>query len=387
MVDQRLRYFLFPQTVLSEKDFRFFSYLFPELHLLQILRPPAVPEWGTRQFSGWPAITDHELLDAIRGTLEAFREFAALHGEGSGLASISHEYIAAEYSESRFQIGADLRKKHPATSEVPLEVPMEASLFLEMARDLDEREMEMETGIAQVDRLESEFREILGIASEEELEDVVETVTPPLVAESDISYGLPKRMAFWLRLLHYSKSVGGSPVLVVNSSEVIEEALESLSRWLSLQGKELHPERHVLCRVPVPLVQRLRNGPPVESAGPPLMARDGIVRLLPGRSETPADPLHQSHMDAAEKACAEWLSDLGVGSGGDASDDLELFLVNFRGATATDLWKSLDRDGHQRMQWTESGHPEPLMFAVVAGKQEGGRIASFTRAGVRAFST
>lgn len=368
MINQRLRYFLFPQTVLSEKGFRFFSYLFPELHLLQILHPPIIPEWATRHFSGWPAITDQRLHDAVRGTLNAFREFAAIHGEESGIASISHEYIAGEYAESRFQIQANLREKHPPTEEATQEAPTEASVFLEMARDLDEREMELETGIAQVDRLESEFREILGISSEEELEDVVETVTPPLFTDRNLSYRLPKRMAFWLRLLHYSRSLDELPVLVVNSNEVVEEAQESLSKWLSLQGKDLHLERHVLCQIPAPLVQRLRNDPLVESAGPPLMARDAIVRLLLGLSEAPTDRLHQDDIDATSVACAKWLSDLQSGSSGDESDTLELSLVTFGGATVTDLWISLDRDGHQKMQWAEPGSPEPSLLMVVAGK-------------------
>ena len=167
MINKSLRYFLFPQTVLSERDFCLFSYLVPELHMLQILRPPAIPEWGTRQFSDWPAITDQGMIEAVRGSLRSYQDFAAIHGEETGLASISHEHIAGEYSESRLQIQTDLRKKETPAAELSRAMLTEASVFLEMARDLDEREIELETGIALVDRLESEFREILGISSDQ----------------------------------------------------------------------------------------------------------------------------------------------------------------------------------------------------------------------------
>ncbi len=370
MTNRGFHFFLFPQSVLSEGEFRFFSYLFPELHLLQVLRPPTFPEWGSRQFSGWPAIRDQELLDAIRGSLEAFREFAAIHGEESSLASISHEYIAGEYSESRFQIQANLREKAPPMDVTAQAMPMEACVFLEMARDLDEREMELETGIAQVDRLESEFREILGISSEEELEDVLETVTPPLFSDRNLSYRLANRMAFWLRLFLCSKSLDEPPVLVSTSNEVVEEAVESLAKWLSLNGKALHFERHVLCQIPGPVVQRLRNGPTVTFTGLPLMEREAVVHLLLSLYEAPANRLHQGLVDAAGKACAEWLIDLGVGSGNDDSADLELSIVTFGGATVTDLWASLDRDGHQKTHRSAPESREPLMFMVAARKQE-----------------
>ena len=364
MVNKSLRYFLFPQTVLSERDFCLFSYLVPELHMLQILRPPAIPEWGTRQFSDWSAITDQGMIGAVRDSLRSYQDFAAIHGEETGLASISHEHIAGAYSESRLQIQTDLRKKETPAAELSRAMLTEASVFLEMARDLDEREIELETGIAQVDRLESEFREILGISSEEDLKDVVETVTPPLFPETSLSYLLGKRMACWLRLVH-SRTLDGQPVLVTNSEEVVEEAVESLSKWLKVQGRAPHVERHSLCRIPGPVATRLQSSPSSESERPPLLAQDAPVHLLQVLSEAPADRPFHDDLERARKACAEWLSSLGALPGSDEAGDLELSVVGFAGVTVADLWKCLDRSWPHMIEEAPPQGTEGLLFLVL----------------------
>ncbi len=365
MINKPFRYLLFPQTVLSDRDFCLFSYLVPELHMLQILRPSAIPEWGTRQFSDWPAITDQGMIEAVRGSLRSYQDFAAIHGEETGLASISHEHIAGEYSESRLQIQTDLRKKEPPAAELSRAMLTEASVFLEMARDLDEREIELETGIAQVDRLESEFREILGISSEEDPKDVVETVTPPLFPETSLSYLLGKRMACWLRLLCW-RTLDGQPVMVTNSEEVVEEALESLSKCLKVQGREFHVERHSLCRIPGPVATRLQSFPSTESERPPLLARDAPAHLLQVLSEGPAGTPFHDHLERARNACAEWLSGLGNLPGSEESDHLELSIVGFAGVTVADLWKCLDRGWPHMIGEAPPRGTEDLLFLVLA---------------------
>jgi hypothetical protein len=227
-----MSFMIFPYTLLSEKEYRNLSLLLPELSILQVLRPPAVPEWLSQMVTGWPAVAGQDQLEIIRLCLKGYQEFAAVHGENSVLASLSLDQIARNFSESRLRIQSELKKtpaKAPGDGEIQV---VEAAIFLEMARDLDEKNLEVETGLAQMESLEGEFREILGISEDEAEDDVMESLNPPLGAEkSGLSYMLPKRLESWFRLL-FNHIPAACPVLVTTTKQAIEELIESL------RGKE-----------------------------------------------------------------------------------------------------------------------------------------------------
>ena len=166
--------------------------------------------------------------------LKGFQEFAGVHGENSMMASLSHEWIAREALDSRFRIQGTLKGKKTDDSESKRNLILEAAVFLEMARDLDVHEAELEGNLLEVEGLEEEFREILGIGDGEDLDEAMEALTPPLVSErSGLSFMLPKRIACWLRLfLNYSSEGAPSdapfPVLAALTQDVMEEVLDPI---------------------------------------------------------------------------------------------------------------------------------------------------------------
>lgn len=361
---EALRYFLFPQTILSERDFRFLSHILPALSLLQALRAPVLPKWGRHTFAAWPAITDHELLNAVQASYRAYQNYAALHGEESGLAAISHEAAAGDYAESRFRIQGMLRGREASATADATTMLVEAAVFLEMARDLDEREIELENGIAEVDHLEHEFREILGISSEEELKDVIETVTPPLVSAGGPAFRLARRMAFWLRLFH-ARQAADLPILVTTSVEVLEEAVESISREFAQQHREFNILQGEECDIPVPASSELRDSPGPKDSNAVSGSFFTFSQALADFLEGPRDA------SAREKLTAAWASLMKeVSAGGEsappASQKLrKLSWALLEGAAVGDLWKSMDHNGVGTLAAILSPRSAPLFFLIV----------------------
>ena len=229
MTPNMFRYLLFPHTTITEKDYRHLAILLPHLSVLQVIRPLLVPPWGQEQFRGWPVLEEEGLIEQVKLFLKGFQEFATVHGENSMMASLSHEWIAREAVESRFRIQGALKEKKAEASESRRNLLLEAAVFLEMARDLDEHEAELEGNLVEVDGLEEEFREILGITDEEEIDEAISALTPSLLdaERSGLSFMLPKRISCWLRLfLNQLPPDSLSPVLVSLSPEVMEEVLD-----------------------------------------------------------------------------------------------------------------------------------------------------------------
>jgi hypothetical protein len=227
-----MSFMIFPYTLLSEKEYRQLSLLLPELSILQVLRPPTVPEWLSQMVTGWPAVIGQGQLETIRLCLKGYQEFATVHGEDSVLASLSLDQIARDFSESRLRIQSEIKKASAdALGDGDIQV-LEAAIFLEMARDLDEKNLEVETGLARMASLEGEFREILGISEDEVDDDVMESLSPPLRAgQTSLSLMLPKRLESWFRLL-FNHMPATCPVLVTTTKQVLEELIERL------RGKE-----------------------------------------------------------------------------------------------------------------------------------------------------
>jgi len=250
MASNPSRYILFPYTILSERESRHLSVLLPHLSVFQVIRPPAVPDWLQRQVTGWSAITEPEQIETIKLCLKGYQQFAAVHGENSVLASLSLDQISRDFAESRFQIQTQLKKNDPDESENWETLLLEAAIFLEMARDLDEKEIELEASLTHIDDLDGEFREILGISDEEDLADAVETLSPPLRADQAyLSFMLSKRIESWLRLF-FNRRPEACPTLVTTAEQVLEELFEPVRGGYERTGKTFEPSRIVLGSFP-----------------------------------------------------------------------------------------------------------------------------------------
>jgi hypothetical protein len=245
-----IKFMLFPYTVLPEKELRQLSLVLPGLSVLQVTSPPAAPDWLLQMVTAWPAITEKQQIETIGLCLKGYREFAAVHGDDSVLASLSLDRISKDFAESRFRIQTELKKNNagePGDAEIAL---LEAAVFLEMARDLDEKEMEVEAGLTRMDSLEGEFREILGISEDEALEDTMETLSPPLRAgNTGLSFMLPKRIQSWFRLL-FNHMPAACPVLVTTSEPALAELFEHFRMPDDQGGKISEPTRIALGSIP-----------------------------------------------------------------------------------------------------------------------------------------
>ena len=78
---------------------------------------------------------------------------------------------------------------------------VQAAIFLEIARELDEKELEIASSYAHLNAIEQEFHDILGIEDEES--DRAETnLTPALAPDTNgLLYMLPRRIQSWFRML------------------------------------------------------------------------------------------------------------------------------------------------------------------------------------------
>ena len=250
MVSNPIQYVLFPYTILSERESRHLSVLLPCLSVLQVIRPPAVPNRLREQVTGWPVVTEPEQIEAIKRCLKGYQQFAAVHGENSVLASLSLDQISRDFAETRFRIQTQLKKNDADESENWETLLLEAAIFLELARDLDEKEAEQEASLTHIDNLEGKFREILGISDEEDRDDAAETLSPPLRAEqSYLSFMLPKRIESWLRLF-FNRMPEACPILVTTAEQVLEELFEPVRAEYERTGRTFEPSRIVLGSFP-----------------------------------------------------------------------------------------------------------------------------------------
>jgi hypothetical protein len=250
MTSELTPYCLFPYTVLSQSDYRHFSILLPQWVALKVTRAPLVPEMPSARIAAWPVIDQPEQLERIQVLLRGYQEFAAVHGENSLLAALSHETIARDFSESRFRIETHLKGHAPEPLDEAQKALLEAAIFTEMARDLDTREIELASSLTQVDVLEEKFREILGIADGDDAQDAAEDLTPHLIADrSHLSFMLRKRLWAWFRLWS-ARSPQQIPLLVTMNREVLEELFEPFESSSRPRNQSLHVDRTPLASIP-----------------------------------------------------------------------------------------------------------------------------------------
>ena len=243
-------YFLFPYTALPERDCRPLSLLLPRLSVLQVTRPPAVPSWLQEQATGWPVLTEPEDLENVKLCLRGYREFAAVRGENSALSALSLDQISRDFAESRFRLQTELKQNDSRGPDRRKLSFLEAAVFLEMARDLDEKEAEVEESFSEIDQLEGAFREVLGISDDEDLAEALVTLSPPLRAEHSYRvYMLPRRITSWLQLLS-NNPPEACPVLVTTTERVVEELLDPLRSDRERTGRTFEPTRVALGSIP-----------------------------------------------------------------------------------------------------------------------------------------
>jgi len=357
-----LEYFLFPHTVLSEDDFRHMSVLIPHLHLLQAARAPDVPGWADPFFSAMPTISD-EQDNQVRALLKEYKNFASLVGNGAMLASVTHLTEETNRRESRFRIQSTIKGRGEQGQLQPTEVAiLEAALFLEMARDLDQQGIELETDVARARSLEKEFRDILGIAGEDDLEEPLEIGDAALAPETSyLTFMLKKRMAFWLRLFSAEAS-GKSPILVTIAPEVVDEIVDPLMSVANLVNKPATGMSR-MSLASIPSLSWL-DGEQFQELMEELKGSDIMQAYQKSLENVLRDPKGSSAMEELKQAAAHLRSRLAVHSeenedSGHEQASLSLTLIE--SLTLEDLWKGLDKEGFQALGGGK-GSRQPLLI-------------------------
>lgn len=231
MTSTAFRYFLFPRLIVAEHELPNLLTLFPHLFFLQVIRPPTLPPWAKERVSGWSVIEAPDLLDAVSQRWKGYQDFARLHGEDGIMASMARDWTARHSPETRLDIQGSLKGKGSEAREVDTSMQLlEAGVFMEIARDLEEKELELVTDLAHAENIEGEFQKILGVESMEEIEESMGALSPPLLPDGSApSFMLFQRTLCWFRLF-YSKRPEVLPVFVTLDPEALEEILEAVEK-------------------------------------------------------------------------------------------------------------------------------------------------------------
>jgi hypothetical protein len=243
-----LNYFLFPHMTLSEGDFRDLCIFLPGLRVLEVARQASIPEWAQKSFSGWPVLDGTDLSARIGPYIEGYRAFAKVHGGPGGILGFLSRALG-EVDEPRFRIQEELRGKCPPDMDKTQKEIVRAALFLEIARELDEKELEIQSGYARLNAIEQEFRDILGI-DDDESERAEARISPALAPDTNgLLYMLPGRIESWFRLFSI-RPVEHMPVFVACFPEVIEETLDMIRTGCERDGKEFSTATYLLGSIP-----------------------------------------------------------------------------------------------------------------------------------------
>ncbi|MBP8645604.1 MAG: hypothetical protein KBH99_05735 [Syntrophobacteraceae bacterium] len=367
------RYFLFPHLFLREKDVRRLSILLSRLGILQVLRGPVLPSCSGERIDAWPVISDSEDLERIRLYLKGYFDFAEQLGEKGLLACRSWIALAGEDPESRFRIQGRVRGEGSEEEARKERLLLEAAIFHEIARNLDEKELEVVSGIVEVERLEEEFRRILGIETGEEAEETMDGTTPSLGSENaDFSFLVLKRAGFWYRLLsNHPPEMPWVPVAF--SQNLLEEILESVQTRREKNGQAMEIQVVPLCTIP-----SLESLEPEEFASLRGDLEEHEIQLtfwnaLDRFLENPEDSLLletlQKEGSLLEAHLQDFVEKNRVAGGG----QVRMNLVRLKDCTHREVWENLDPEGFAELgtntfSWTRE--------ALFLGLSEGpGRIS------------
>jgi hypothetical protein len=242
-----LNYLLFPHLTLFSNAAANLMFL-PRLSVLEILSRAPVPQWAKNWLFPHPAISDPEMASLIGAGLAAYREFAKIHEGPGGILGFIKQSLG-EIEEPRYRIQEQLRGKSSMSAEK--DEILQASLLLEMARELDDKQLEIAAGYDRSNAIEQEFRDILGI-EDEDSQLVASNLSSALAAdESSLLYMLEKRIRSWLKVMSAGPALN-MPVFVCGFPEVVEEILDIIAAGCAKNGKDFTTTSFELGRVPWP---------------------------------------------------------------------------------------------------------------------------------------
>ena len=355
-------FFLFPHMILPEAAYRNFYFFLPRLSVLEILTPAPIPEWGGGRFSGSPVFRDEkELLSRVSSCIQGYRDFAEVHGAGAGTLAFLSQALQ-ETVETRYGIQEELRGKCAAQPDAAQKELFQSAVFLEIARELDEKELELDAGYAQLNALEKDFRGILGISDEDEVLEAAEAgISMPLMPDrAGMSFMLPYRIKSWFRLFA-TLQLQSFPVFTAFQCDIVDELSELVRSGSHRSGRQFSSVRFPLGSIPRMDGLGLRQFRSlIEAPGTTESLesyRQGLQELITAAAageardglETRSEPLRQ-HLERLCKLCEA-----------SSGDQVNLSLVLLEGLTLPELFASLGITGFQPPKGSATNWSVPFL--------------------------
>jgi hypothetical protein len=343
------RYFLFPHAALSEPETRHLGLLLPQLYLLQVIRPVAVAAGDEGQFVAYPVVHEDAFRERVQLYLRGYHDFASIHRDSGSLAGLGEQFGANDLEASRFLLQGELRGKSPLSPDMSSWLRLEAAVFLELARDYDEKELELETQYQRMQELEEGFRQILGVIDGEEMEEVIETVNPSLTPDqSRLSFMLKKRMACWYRLLAVQE-LQPFPSPLALSREVVAELLDLMETEAERAGRDFS-----MVQRPVAMLPGLHHLPAEQfrTLRQELQRHGHLRPYWQALGEVWQNPRAQDVQVALQSAVQnlrDQIFQFCLQQNVHPKKQVVLVLTRVEGVTHQDLWMALDRTGYEHL--------------------------------------
>ena len=307
---ETLSYFLFPHLTLSDNALRDLCIFLPRLNVLEIARQASIPQWAQERLSGWPVSPGDDLSAGIDSCIKGYLNFAQVHGGPGGILGFLSR-VFDETDEPRYSIQEELRGKRPKDMDPAQKKTTQAAVFLEIARELDEKELELESSYAHLNEIEQEFRDIVGIDDEDSSAQA--NLSPALAHDvNGLLFMLRTRISNWFRMFSL-KPADGLPVFVACLPEVIEETLEMIRVECERGGKEFCAATYSLGSIPgagglgLKQFQTLIEAPgmPELLSGCHRELEDFIKRVAGRESQAELQCRSRSLQSALEKLCGK----------------------------------------------------------------------------------
>ena len=345
---------LFPHTVMSQTEYRDLSLLVPLVSLLQSLGPPNIPEWGQEHFLAYPGVKDEELRKRVQLYLRGYQDFADRHRGSDMLAALRHEFSAKDGETSRFLLQSELRGKPPQAPN-PMEWPLlEAAVFLELARDLDLKEIDLETGFHQLEELEGAFRQILGNTEDEEFGEVMDASGSALVPDQNrLSFLLSKRLVSWYRLAAAGRFAPPFATISI-SKDVVEELIDPIQSECESAGRIFN-----LVQIPLatlPSIHQLQPQQFVELHGELRNAQillrywDALREVVNG----PHEKARREQLDDEVQVLRDHVDSFLIEKTARTKQQMALVLTHMEGIGHNEYWKGLDKAGYEQFHTGQS---------------------------------
>lgn len=354
MQERTLRLYLFPHSVLPESAARCLLTVWPALDCLQAIGRAFVPDWAEPLCASHGAVKEESFWERVRSVFKGYQDLGSRVGEDGLMAVLSRDWAVDEAPETRSHIQSVLRGVSSQPFDAAEGLLMEALVFLEMAKDLDVRELELSKNLEQVGQLEEKLFQALGADEEDsaELQRALETTNPPLSPDwGHFGYLLRQRIGFWFRLLSRAAGMEQPMALAALARDVVDEALDALQTAKERQGGIW--ERGESRLLTLPRVDLMSS----EAFGEWLEAVQGLearALLLERFEALVQDPVSADRVrDVRDGALAfeQSLKSLWRRFHKEAlgTDGYHVILTVPEGVTYRDMWRSVDRAGLQAL--------------------------------------